>query len=311
MGSLTSIYNWDYNPDRVIPSFDHSRSDTPVWLWRNLWRRMLPPGLVLFKFQMYPTLVYFWNSGAALRWVYFSWSMTAALLVLDLLTYFAPSTAAMLIGGMGLSELRMMALPIYMLFAAMAVVERCLWWKASGRLDELLVTCLDGSEVLPLLWVPPAAKIMGIYGAGFFVHVALVGNWSIALQSMSAWFSSSAPKTLILAIVEFLLALLLMRAATICALFGAVRSKTVSGITGQALYRAFQYILLSIVGASGYLLGMAFFAAVSLAFGVEAFQTVGVFLAGLASMCLLRQLTIDTLDDYHEFRGEWRKWLVK
>lgn len=298
----------------VAIELDGVRTEDRIWLWRNLWRRMLPPGLIIFPFQNYPTLVYFWRtgSGAASLWVYLSWMLTAALGGLDLWTYlFAPVGAAQGPVYYGLAELRFLALPIYMLLIALAVVARCRWWKHGDRINELLLTFLEGRDILPLLWVPPAWRVMGVYGMGFTLHVLLAGQWHILLRDgLGVWFYLAAPKNLMLAMLEFLTALMVMRAAVTCALFSAVKSASPVGITFRALRSAIEYILLALAGSFLYLFILATLGLIAFALGLQLLQWFAVLLAVLMVMSLLRHLTMDTLEDYQDFLRDWRKWIV-
>jgi len=309
----TPLYDNPPHAEPLVIEYDRHRTRGLIWIWRNAWRRMLPPGLVVFPFNNYPTLVYFWNAGASAsgRWVAMAWLLTAALAAGDVWLYLGASTVAPPWFVENLPEVRLLALPLYMVLAAVAVVARFRWWRRGGRLDELLVTFLDGRDILPVLWTPAAVRVMTIYGMGWIVHVVLAGQWPTLWEQWLAWYQTPAPPHLLLALLEFLLALLLMRAAITCSLFGAIRSRTSAGITGRAMISALEYILLAVSGSVIYLFVLGMLSFMALALGVPILVYFAVVLMSVGAMGFLRHLRMDSLEDYHEFLHEWRRHLSR
>lgn len=276
---------------------------------------MLPQGMVVLPFQNISTLVYFWKAGsqASNRWVALAWTLMAALAGLDVYAYLLnPYTGTIPWIAYSLAHLRILLLPLYMLLTALAVVARCRWWRKGDRLDEFLVTRLEGHEILPMLWAPAAIGVVSSYALGFLAHLALVGQWNSIFNEnigRGGWFQTANPGNVLLAILEFLLALLLMRAAITCSFFGAIKSVSSAGITFRAILHALQYILLAISGSAIYLFVLLAISVVALSSGIPGMTWLVVVLASSAVMSLLRHLTVDSLEDYHEFVHEWRRWL--
>jgi len=291
------------------------RPATLLWRWRNLSRPLLPPGMVALPFQKYPTLRYFWNIDAGLSssWVRMAYLCFAIMAALDVLaSYYPLRAAAIRLDQNVLALWRVAALPLYMLLMAMAVSSRCRWWKSGGRLEELLVTPLESRHLLPLLWVPAATKILGLYSLGFLFHLLLAANFPSTLhQSAFGFFASSVPGNLIMALFEFLLALLLMRAAITCSLFGSIRHAGAIGATAHGFLRAIEYVFLAGMGAIVPVMASAVL--FLMAWGIESqlFFHLALVVSTMALISLLHNLALDTLEDYDQFQRDWRKWVVR
>jgi hypothetical protein len=286
-----------------------------AWRWRELWRRSLPRGLVIFPFERNAALKGLWptSAQASAAVVYWAYALIGVLMLADLSTHGPiefPWSSVFRYRWLAL--IRFPALAALIILLAVSVVAQCRWWRARGRIEELFVTSFANGDLLSALWVPPYVHIVSAYGIGFIWHVLWAGEWlALARIGYAQWLQLiSAPLNLSFALVEVSLAVLGFRAIAVCSLMGALRTSKAHGVALRAIGASLKYMLLAAAGGL-FTHGLVILAAVvCMIFSLMIPRMIwGFFALGAISLLSLsRQVSTELIDDYEEVQRKWVKW---
>jgi len=292
-----------------------SRIQSLGWRWREMWRRSLPRGLVVFSFDRNAALKGLWptSAQASAAIVYWAYALVGLLALADLSAYgpyeFPWSSA---LREQWLAIVRFPLLGVLMVLAAVSIAAQCEWWRRGGRIEELFATPCANDDLLAAIWVPPYVRIVSAYGVGLIWHALCAGEWIGLLRMGSTqWLQSiQAPFNLSCALVEVSFAVLGFRTIAVCALMGALRTAKAHGVALRALAASLKYMLLAVAGGL-FTHGLVFLgAAVCMAFSLAIPRMIWAFfaLAAISLLSLSRQVSVELIDDYEEAQRKWVEW---